>query len=200
MTALVKNLDRLQFMRCEALRVGGMSPEFLQYLRQHKLSLGTIIAHAGFLNVGLVRFWAGDDGDRSFSFDREGQPAAVIEALLFDRCREQVVADIVAWPVDDPKAFATAMGANDGADVLGSEWMIRRGGRPLRVYRTPLTWLQANCEGCVPLKGGARHWLARAGGPFICDDLEHGRELRDMLGPAAAFNRILVPQNQAGAA
>ena len=190
---LVKNTERLNFMRKESLRVGGWTPELKTYLARHRLSLAAVMAHAGFLSIALVKFLGSNSGEETFLFDADGEPAAVIEALLFDHCREQFTADLVAWPVNDPAAFVTAMGPNDGADSLGPQWMVKRRGAPLVVHRTPLRWLQSGCEGCVPLKPGARHWLDRAGGPLIAEDLEHGRELRDMLGANASRHRILVP-------
>ena len=197
--ALIRNPERLFHARKESLRVGGWSSELRDYLKRHHLSLGDVIAHAGFLNVALVRFWTGNDGDETFSFDPGGRPAAVIEALLYDNEREPFTADLVAWPLYEPHNFATVMGLNDGADVLGPISMVKRGGKPLRVHRTPLDWLKAGCTGCVPLKPGARHWLKRAGGPFIADDVEHGIELRKFLG-SGMRERILVPDPRRAAA
>jgi hypothetical protein len=193
MKTLVRNRDRLLFMRSEALRVARPSPEFFRYIRKHRLDIATVNAHAGFLNVALVKFWTGNDGDQMFSFDSEGEPSVVIEALLFDGQREPSTADLVAWPMGAPEAFCTAMGRDDGADVLGPVNMIQRGGMPLRVHQTPLAWLRSGCEGCCLLKPGARHWLERAGGPFIVEDVEHGRDLRDLLGGGGHRHRILVP-------
>jgi hypothetical protein len=191
---LIKNPERLAFMRRESLRVGGWSPELKSYLAKHQLSLVTIVAHASWLNIALAKFLGSNSGEETFLFDADGELAAVIEAMLFDDCREQVTADLVAWPLNDPDAFVTAMGPNDGADILGPQWMVHRRGAPLMVHRTPLRWLQAGCEGCVLLKPGALHWLHKAGGPFIAEDLEHGRELRDLLGANAIRHRILVPE------
>lgn len=195
MKHLVKNQNRLAFMCREISRAGGYSPECRAYLKRTGLKLSTIIAHAGFLTVTLAKFYGGNSGDRAFTVDQDGTPAAVIEALLFDHGREQVTADYVAWPLTDPESFATAMGVNDGADVLGPQNMVQRRGSPLLVHRTPLAWLQAGCEGCVLLKPGARHWLHRAGGPFIAEDADHGLELRDLLGANALRHRILVPKH-----
>ncbi|MFN4141645.1 hypothetical protein [Aestuariivirga sp.] len=192
MQPIVKNLSRLVFMRQEAYRVAGPSPELFGYIRRHGLDTETCLAHADIINVALVRFLSGAPGDETFVFDVDGEPAAVIEALLFDDYRQQVCADLVAWPLDAPELFATAMGRNDGADVLGPQNMIQRHGAPLQVYRTPLAWLQAGCEGCVPLKPGARNWLAHAAGPFLVEDIEHGHEIRVLLGPAARSHRILI--------
>lgn len=192
--ALIKNPNRLAFMRQEALRVTGWTPELAAYLRKHRIDDRDAHAHAGGINVALVKFLGDNSGDSRFAFDIDGQPAVVIEAILFGHAREPFVADLVAWPINDPDTFATAMGANDGADVLGPQNMIQRGGAPLTVHRTPLAWLKAGCEGCVPLKRGARHWLHRAGGPFIAEDTDHGRELRQLLGANAMRHRILVPE------
>lgn len=197
--ALIRNPERLFHARKESLRVGGWSPELRNYLKRHRLDLGDVIAHAGFLNIALVKFWTGNDGDQSFSFDTDGQPAAVIEALLHDYQREPFTADLVAWPIHAPECFTTVMGLNDGADVLGSVNMVQRGGAPLKVYRTPLAWLKAGCDGCCPLKPGARHWLKRAGGPFAVEDVDHGLELRKLLG-SDARERILVPAMRRAAA
>mgnify|MGYP001806485215 CR=1 FL=1 len=191
---LIKNQTRLLHARSEALRTGGYSPEMRSYLRTVGLDLSDCIAHAGFLSVALVTF-----SDDSFAFDIDGKPAALIEALLFDWSREQFVADIVAWPVSDPSAFTTAMGSNDGADVLGPAHMVQRCGGPLMIHRTPLAWLQAHGEGCCLLKPGARHWLRRVGGPFVVADVEHGREVRDLLGPDSMRHRILVRQHSEAA-
>lgn len=200
MTDLVKNRDQLFFMRREALRAGGWTPELRDYLNRNGLSIGACIAHAGFINIALVKFLGGRGGDRVFLFDAEGRPAAVIEALLFDARREAVCADLVAWPLTAPEMFFTAMGLNDGADVLGPVSMIGRGGKPLVIHRTPLAWLKAGGDGCVLLKPGARHWLRKAGGPFVVEDVEHGQEVRELLGLEGKRHRILVPENTVRAA
>jgi len=192
MRPLVRNVERLAFVRRESLGVGGFSPEFRDYIARHNLDLGAVIAHAGFLNIALVRYLTDDTGGCSFSFDADGTPSAVIEAIVFDFNREPVTVDLVAWRLGDPDAFATAMGPDDGADVLGPVAMVARRGGVLKVYRTPLAWLKAGCDGCVPLKPGAAYWLRLAGGPFAAEDIEHGRELRDLLGSGS--HRILIPQ------
>jgi hypothetical protein len=203
MGGIIKNPSRLDNMRREICRVGGFSRECRNYLKSQLLELASVIAHAGFLTVALAKFYSAETGDHTFVIDLDGEPAAIIEALAFDSDREQVTADYVAWPLADPYAYATALGLNDGADVLGPANMVQRGGKPLVIHRTPLEWLQAGGEGCVMLKPGspvACQWLARAGGPFIAQDIAHGREIRAMLGRVAARHRILVPQAEASAA
>jgi len=117
MTNLVKNHHMLSHMRREALRVAGPSPELFRYIRQHSLNVDTCLANVGFLTVALVEFLRSVSGHERFLFDADGEPAVVIEALLFDRERQQVCSDLVAWPLHKPERVATAMGINDGADV-----------------------------------------------------------------------------------
>lgn len=198
---LIKDLPRLLHARAELLRVAGPTPELISYLKRHDLDLKVVLAHAGLLNVALIRYWQGNDGDSSFSFTTDGVPSAVLEAILLDYDGEPATVDLVAWPLHDPDSFATVMGVNDGADLLGTVAMVQRRGAPLRVHRNPLAWLRSGCAGCVPLKPGARHWLRRAGGPFAVATLDEARDLRDMLGAEAAMrSRILVRDSSARAA
>jgi hypothetical protein len=192
--SLVKDRARLLYARREALAVAGPSPELLAYGRHHRLDMATIAAHAGFLTVTLGRLHSEDDGSRGYRLTPDGSPLAVIEAILFNAHREPVTADLVAWPLSDPDDVASAMGLNDGADLLGPQNAVKRGGAPLRVHFRPLDWMQAGCEGCVILKPGARHWLRQAGGPFVVRDQTDAARLHDLLGmegerPA----QILIP-------
>lgn len=184
---------RLAAMRQRLYDIGEVTPEYIAYTKHFDLDHKVIQAHAGLFAVVLARIDHDTSGSRIFDFDPDGAPAAVIEVILFDQNREPYVADLVSWPLNDPGSIATALGTGEGADVLGAFNMPQRGRTPLWVHPTPLAWLQAGCEGCVPLKEeGARYWLDRAGGPFIVDGLEEGRWLRDLLGPLAWRHRILV--------
>ena len=62
--------------------------------------------------MARVEFLVDSNGAESFLFDQDGQPAAVIEALLFDHRREEFTADLAAWPFGSSELFATAMGPN----------------------------------------------------------------------------------------
>ncbi|WP_111200193.1 hypothetical protein [Aestuariivirga litoralis] len=187
---------RLKSMRQQIYASAGPCPELFSSLRSYRLDQETVQAYAGIYSVTLASFTKVSDGDAIFEIDIDGQPTAVIEALLYDDELEQQVADLVAWPLHDPDNFATALGPHAGADVLGVEHMVMRKGRPLRVYRTPLEWLQAGCNGCVPLTEiGGRFWLNRAGGPFLVGCLDEARWLRDYLGVSAVCHCILLPFN-----
>jgi hypothetical protein len=68
-----------------------------------------------------------------------------VEALAADG---HGVMDLVAWRLEAPDTFATAIRE---ADMLGAWNMVRRGGRPLHVHRTPQRWLRGGCQGVVVL-------------------------------------------------
>jgi hypothetical protein len=188
---------RLLSMRSQLYAQGGLCPELFSSLRSYGLDHEMVLAHAGIYTVTTASFSGSNTGDAMFDFDPDGVPTAVIGALQYDHAHEQYVADLVAWPLHDPVNFATALGPHDGAHVLGVEHMVQRGGLPLRVFRTPLEWLQAGCVGCVPLtEKGGRYWLDKAGGPFVVGSLEEGRKLRDYLGAAVTRHQILLPADE----
>lgn len=186
---------RLGPMRRELYARGELTPELKAYTRLHRLDVPAIEAHAGMIAVCLCKFYGGNSGERVFQFDTDGVPAAVVEALAADG---HGVLDLVAWRLDAPDTFATAIRE---ADVLGALHMVRRGGRPLHVFKTPLAWLRAGCDGCVVLnQDWGAYWLDKAVGPFVAEDVHHGFQIREMLGDKAARHRVLVPANKARAA
>ena len=87
----INNPERLAFMRRESVRVAGWSPELAAYLRKHQIDDKVAHAHAGGLNIALVKFMADDSGHLRFDFDIDGEAAAVIDAILFDGIREPAV-------------------------------------------------------------------------------------------------------------
>ena len=170
-------------------------PEFIAYARRPWFDFGTIAAHAGVLGLCLCKFFGSNSGEIVFEFDRDGVQSVVIEALAADG---HSVIDLIAWPINAPWQFASAVRE---ADMLGAWNMVRRGGQSLRVHRTPEDWLAARCIGCVPINlEWAGHWLHRAGGPFIATDIDHGREVRELLGRHAHQHQIRVPRESMRAA
>jgi len=167
--------------------VADWSPEAASYLTAENISLEIALAHAGIFAVCRCNF-----NGRRFEFDGDGVPAAVVEVLADDAATP---IDLCAWPLDLPERFATALGE---ADLIGITNVTNpatfAGGRPLRVWRTPLAWLKAGCQGCAVLNpAGGRHWLPMAPGKLLAESLEHGRALRSMLGKDFDPNRLLVP-------
>jgi hypothetical protein len=146
------------------------------YAKRHCLDMDDVLAHAG--TIATARCWF--DGKGYFSFDDDGEPAIVIEAYDVD---DETTIDLLAWPMDRPETFATALGA---ATVLGianvfnpASWAISG---LLRIHRTPLSWLKAGCCGCVILDHRfAPYLLGQAFGPMLAENEGHARTLKAML-------------------
>lgn len=169
------------------------TPELHNYLREHGLKHEEILAYAGVIAVCLCQI---EQGSGRFEFDRDGVPAVVIEAYAENA---QTVLDLVAWPTYAPERFATYMGDDAGADMLGIPSMRNpatyANGGALRVHRTPHNWLKAGCRGCVSLNPlWTNHWLSRVPGRLLAEDLEHAQELRRLLRASAVSQRIYVPR------
>ena len=170
--------------------VAGPSPELAGFLKRHNINQRNAEAYCGVLTVALAKFFSDNQAERVFVFDPDGIPAVVIEGYEADAYSPM---DLIAWPLFQPHLFAVAIRE---ADMLGAWKMVRRNGAPLYVYKTPLDWLKASCNGCVPInRSWAGHWLDRADGPFIVQDMQHGREIREMLGFASKRHKVLAPDN-----
>jgi hypothetical protein len=55
---------------------------------------------------------------------------------------------------------------------------------PTRVWRTPLSWFRADCEGLVmltPERGKHYRLLSQLQGGIITEDDDHAREARDII-------------------
>jgi hypothetical protein len=147
--------------------------DWLQYIKDQRINLDSLFHRAGLLGITRVRWHA----ERRFEFDDAGMAAAVLTVLDHNG----IVADLVAWPGDRPDKFAPALGhvAVLGADQI-DDGESHDGG--LRVWRTPLTWLQHRCRGVVILD---QHvvplCLAGALGPLVGEDVQHARELTRLL-------------------
>ena len=157
-------------------------PERITYVKMHNLKLDEIQAHAGLFGVCLCIFpgLSNSTGLPCFHFCCDGVPSAVVEVLDEDG---KTVLDLLAWPLAEPEAFATAVG---NADVVGATNMRSTAycpfTQPLWVHRTPLGWIKAACKGCVIINPSyAGYWLRKCNRQILAEDLDHGRELRGML-------------------
>ena len=135
-----------------------------------------------------------------FDIVEDGEEAVVVEALADNAV---TVVDLVAWPIADPTRYVTAIGA---AAVLGENVAVNPttyfGGVPLRLFRTPLRWLQEGCDGTVILDParGVRWLLDLASSRIAAEDDEHADEL--MKARAALFGdqHFVVPRQNRRAA
>lgn len=168
------------------------SPELLQFLHRNHIDLRQVEAKAGFINIVMGRINGNDPDALTFEVGSEGYPIVALGCTAISNGQEQIV-DLVAWNLNAPDYPATYCGPDGGADLLGIINCQCRGSGPLAIHKTPLQWLQAGCDGVVPLnRQWAGHWLNKASGPFVVEDIEHGREIRALLGRHASAHEILI--------
>jgi hypothetical protein len=127
--------------------------------------------------------------------DEDGKSAAVIEVYGED---DETVVDLCSWPSDNPDSFATIFGAEALGLARASNAATWSFGGALNLYRTPLRWLQAGCQGCVVLDHRlVPTWLGTVPGPIQAEDYEHARQLHQWLNPAFDATRILFAEGEA---
>jgi hypothetical protein len=186
-------MSALLDMRAEFYERAAWRPELTEYKRRHRLNDRAIEAFAGVLGICPITL-----SGPCFDFDDEGQLAAIIEAID-PRGGELDVVDLVAWPLDRPDHFATALGRAVGLGIdLPSNPAPFYCGRPLRAFRTPLAWLQAGCQGVVILNPSrARDWLPDALGRIAGEDEAHARAIGRLLHPFFENERVVYPVRRA---
>lgn len=159
------------------------------YCRQHGLDWPTIEAACSGVFLAPIR---PEPGGR-FTFDETGTLAAVVEVLAADG---ETVIDIAAWSLTDPTRWRTAIGA---AVALGETvaWnpSTYAFGRPLRLFRTPLRWLQAGCDGaCILDTKRAARWLQDVPSSTVAAaDDGHAIELETLRRALLKEQTIVVP-------
>jgi hypothetical protein len=91
--------------------------------------------------------------------------------------------DLLAISRHDHTVWGCVTGASQ---YIGSTTEHRRDrDSPLRVYRTPITWLLANCQGVLPLSKSFFPLLQHAPS-IIADDYEHACEISELAFMAPA--------------
>lgn len=152
--------------------------DWLDFIKNNAIDIPTVCRFAGVLAVTHCIFYG-----RRFDFvdpcEREAEPAAVIEALGDDG---ETVVDLVAWPLEAPDRFCSLFGDVSvlGADRIGNPATYFVGAH-LQLFKSPLRWLQAGCEGAVIIEPhGARFVLRRAIGPIAGEDVDHARAIQKL--------------------
>ena len=156
----------------------------VSYVRGHGIDWTTAEKATGGIFLARIvtdRAW--------FDFDMDGFDAAVCEVR--DDYGERVV-DLLAWSVDDPHSWWTAVGAGV---MLGEAWAANPNtglcGEPLRIFRTPLAWLQGDCAGIVLLDPArAGRWLLDSARTVAAEDRAHAAEVHRLM--KAAGPKIFV--------
>jgi hypothetical protein len=102
------------------------------------------------------------------------------------------IVDLVAWDPEQPDRWVLRTGAATCLGCIGPQLLDPD---PVCIWRTPLRWLQSGGSGLCPLMCdlgeiqrlllGVRH--------LIAEDVEHGRQLRDLLSRPLWMPTISVP-------
>ena len=126
-----------------------------------------------------------------FGYDALGTMAYIAVVLEEDAETEL---DIVAWSARQPEVFGVLLGH---AALLGSDRVLNLasycGGRPCPLWRTPLRWLQEQCEGAVVLQAiPASTTLAKASRKLAAEDENHAREL--VRSGAVRRDQVVFPR------
>jgi hypothetical protein len=169
------------------------TPAAALFVKSNGFDLELINAHAG--TIALLPCTL--DGDGFFDFDSEGEVCCVFEVLDEDAATP---IDLCAFQVAHPNCFGTAIGS---AALLGltnvtnpASWSF---GKVMPVYRRPIDWLRADCEGVVILNHRtAPAFLSRKLGNLLAEDETHARDLKSLLcTPPVDPKSILFPKSAA---
>jgi hypothetical protein len=151
------------------------------------------------VEIPVAFYQPDDDPDQvRFVLGDRGEPALVMPVTEIHNGKF-VTVDLVAWPWDEPSAFFLCLGKGM---FLGRDQITNPAtyflGKPLQVWRTPMRWLQAGCQGVVPLSDTAFSELATAS-RIAGEDVEHARELHRLVfdGVPIARERVFIAESGA---
>lgn len=133
--------------------------------------------------------------DGTFTFDEAGHAAVVI--AIHDEHGE--IADLIAWRSDQPGRWWRRL----GMATFAGESAVREAAffrHPLKVYVSPLSWLQSGCNGAVVLDTDADIRADFDNIPHIeAETLALGEAIERQLAERTAFRqpKIQVPIQEA---
>jgi hypothetical protein len=163
---------------------------YLNYIRANGINTRASIGFSGPTCAAMIL----DCGNQRFeiSDDREAFPGFV--CLAFDHDGVTPI-DLVAWPLDRPKHVLSMFGR---AGMLGLWQATNAGtyamGRPLRLHRTPLEWMQSDCHGAAIVTPHLARWtLLEISGQIVAQDQAHGRDLLALVQSLVDPSRFLAP-------
>ena len=139
------------------------------------------------------------DPPRSFLIDPAGSDAVVIDALGEDGH----IIDLVSWRPGFPANWRTFSGRASTLGLQGAT-VAATYNDPLRLWRTPERWLQADCRGVVPLDMERTvRWLLDHDGmvsTLAPEDEAHAAEVAVARRTIINSQRIVVPARVSEAA
>ena len=196
---------RLHWMQRRLNDRAGAPPAWWDYIRKHEIELADVLPHCGnTLVLDLCKAIETIDGQYVFDLDDDGVACVVVEGLRVENINglnEYVCRDLIAWPLDAPDHWATAMGPGRGISLLGPTAAFRMPSdkTPIRLHRNPETWLLSGCLGSVILKPEAESWLSKSDVAMICEDAEHARSVKHLLGNKGRAREFFIPEHRTAA-
>jgi hypothetical protein len=89
--------------------------------------------------------------------------------------------DLVAWHERSPEKWLLRTGAASWMGAIEPQYLDSK---PVRIWRSPLSWLRSGCAGLVPLareRSEIYRLLANCSGGLIAEDREHRDQLTAIL-------------------
>lgn len=171
-------------------------------LARHRISTD-LSAWYGLVGAARVRVTGGiyqpvPDGDPAYITPIRVYDALSPEALQPDICALILghLVDLVAWHPRHPSRWALR---RDAATWLGCIEPQYLDPPPVHVRRSPLAWLQANCDGLVILnrEPAAAYMLLTGLSAIVAEDTEHEAELRRLVQRPWPLPRITAAHREA---
>ena len=154
--------------------------------------------------LGLLHITPSTDG--LYECTEDGKPALIVAALdvPWTGNYKPTVFDLAAFYPEEPDRWWLRRGE---AVVLGQDYIdaARDPNRltpaePVPIFRNPLRWLQAGCQGAVLLKPQMAAVALRDVPAVVAEDEVHGRDLARLLRqPPPGTPRVLVRKQKEAA-
>ena len=156
--------------------------------------------------IGLLRVTA---SGRFFEPAADGDLAVIVpDYRINEDSTGAELFDLVAFRIDNPSrtwirtGYARALGLSNADAVRDATpiWRLPNDPPPpvLKLYRTPLSWLRAACDGSCILSPTWTEYVLGAIGRVLPEDDRHAHELhRELHGRPARLPQIVLPQERA---
>lgn len=161
-----------------------------------------MIGKTKYLAIGPDRYEPHPSGRWAYVIAARGLYANTPESHCPRRiCRHGYLTDLVLW---HPRCLDRWRLRTGAAEWLGAIEPQYCEPDPVAIWRSPLRWLQADCEGLVLLTSGRAEYyrvLSNCRGGLVAEDEVHKAELRRILErPWPAPNVMVRPAPLKGAA